>query len=403
MTDNSQQPAVETNSTASNNSTSANNNSANTKARRNKLLLGLGGLVLIAAIGSFSYYELVASHYVETDNAYTDVEIAQITPAVSGNIADVLVHDTDKVQKGDLLVVIDPADAKLALAQASANLDQTLRRVKGYYAQDRALQAQVDAQTASLEAVNAQLEAAKADFDRAQIDLERRKALQKSGSISGDELTRAQNAWSSAQAALTAAKASAAQAHAMLIAAEQQLDANKVLTAGTDAEHHPEVLAALARKQQAELDLSRTEIRAPVDGVVAKRSVQLGQRVNAGTPLLSVVPVANMYVDANFKEGQLEQVRVGQKVELTSDLYGSSVTYQGVVEGFSGGTGSAFAAIPAQNATGNWIKVVQRLPVRIRLDNSELEQHPLRVGLSMQVTINTDSTSGNGQRVAFAD
>lgn len=374
-----------------------------TKQRRNRLLMGLGGLVIVTAAGTFGYYKLVGSHYVSTDNAYANVEIAQITPSVGGTIAEVLVTDTDPVKKGDLLVVIDPADAKLALIQAEANLDQTLRHVKGYYAQDRALQAQVDARLASKHAVDAQLDAAKADYDRAKIDLDRRKALQKSGSISGDELTRAQNAFSSAQAALTAAKASAAQAQAMLVAAQQQLDANSVLTAGTDAEHHPEVLAAKARMQQAELDLSRTEIRAPVAGIVAKRTVQLGQRVQAGTPLLSVVPVNQMYVDANFKEGELQEVRAGQTAEITTDLYGSSVTYSGVVEGFSGGTGSAFAAIPAQNATGNWIKVVQRLPVRIRLNEAELQDHPLRVGLSMEVTINTDNSDDGTSKVAFAE
>ncbi|WP_221799804.1 HlyD family secretion protein [Oceanobacter mangrovi] len=375
---------------------------ANNSQRRNKLLMGLGGIVAAAAIGYFSWYQLVGSHYVSTDNAYTAAEIAQITPAVSGTIAEVLVSDTDKVHKGDLLVVIDPADANLALRQADAELDQTLRRVRGYYANDRALQAQVDARKAEKAAADAQLEAAKGDFERANIDLDRRKALVKSGSISGDELTRAQNAWSSARASLTAAQASAAQSQAILIAAQQQLDANSVLISGTEAESHPEVLAAQARRDRAQLDLSRTEIRAPVDGVVAKRSVQLGQRVQAGTPLLSVVPVNQMYVDANFKEGELQQVRAGQQVEITADLYGKTVTYQGVVEGFSGGTGSAFAAIPAQNATGNWIKVVQRLPVRIRLDQQQLEQYPLRVGLSMQVEIDT-SSHDDSSAVTFAE
>ena len=174
---------------------------------------------------------------------------------------------------------------------------------------------------------------------------------------------------------------------------------NATLIEGTTAENNPEVLLAMARRDQAQVDLDRTTVRAPVDGIVAKRSVQVGQRVQAGAPLMSVVPVQQMYVDANFKEGQLGKVRVGQKVEVTADLYGSDVVYQGTVAGFSGGSGAAFAAIPAQNATGNWIKVVQRLPVRIQLDPQELAANPLRVGLSMQVTVDTRTGDANAPAV----
>lgn len=369
-----------------------NSSVAQRKAQRGKLLVGLGAVVALSAAITVGWWNLYGQHSVSTDNAYTNVEIARISPSVGGTIAEVLVTDTQSVHAGDLLVRIDPADARFALLQAEANLDQTLRRVQGYYATDAALQAQVAAGQAEEKAAQAQLQSAEADFERARIDLDRRQALVKSGSISGDELTRTQNAFSSAQAALTAARAAATQASAMLHVAERNREANAVLINGTDADQHPEVAAARARRDQAQLDLQRTEVRSPVDGVVAQRQVQLGQRVNAGSPLLSVVPVQDIYVDANFKEGQLEQVRMGQKAIVTADIYGTEVQYEGVVEGFSAGTGSAFAAIPAQNATGNWIKVVQRLPLRIRLDQAQLQQHPLKVGLSMNVSIDTSST-----------
>ena len=226
-------------------------------------------------------------------------------------------------------------------------------------------------------------------MERAAIDLKRREALSASGSVSGDELTRAQNAFASAQANLEAARATAAQAKANRQAAIGSRDANAVLIADATEDTNPEVALARARRDQAAVDLERTVIRAPVDGVVAKRQAQLGQRVQAGTPLLAVVPVQEMHVDANFKEVQLENVRVGQPVTLRADIYGSSVTYHGTVEGFSGGSGAAFSAIPAQNATGNWIKVVQRLPVRIKLDPAELQANPLKVGLSMTAKIDT--------------
>ena len=299
------------------------------RSRRKILFLLLGATVLLCAIAYGVYWYLHSSNFVSTDNAYTAAEIAQVTPSTNGIVKEVKVVDTQGVKQGDVLVVIDDTDAKLALSQAEA---ETARAA-------------------------AQLAAAEADFARAAIDLKRRQALIDSGSVSGDELTRAQNAFASGKANIASARAAIAQAK--------------------------------ARTEQAQLDLSRSVVRAPVDGVVAKRMVQVGQRVSAGAPLLSVVPVQNIHVDANFKEGQLERVRAGQSVELIADVYGKSVVYHGTVAGFSGGTGSAFALIPAQNATGNWIKVVQRLPVRIRLNPDELKANPLQVGLSMTVTIDT--------------
>ena len=359
------------------------------EAKRKRQLLGLGVLVILLAAGAGGYWYFHASHFVSTDNAYAAVEIAQVTPSVGGTISEVLVTDTQAVKQGDVLVRIDQTDARLALAQAEADLGRATRRVKGFVANDGSLAAQIAAREADEQRAAAQLAAAEADFARAKIDLSRREALSASGSGSGEELTRAKNAFAGAEANLAAARAAAAQAKANRTTALSSREANAVLIAGTNEETNPEVAFARARRDQAAVDLERTVIRAPVDGIVAKRQVQLGQRVQPGMPLLAVVPVQEIYVNANFKEVELRKVRIGQKVELYADLYGSSVRYQGVVEGFSAGSGAAFSAIPAQNATGNWIKVVQRLPVRIRLDPKELEAHPLKVGLSMHAEIDT--------------
>ena len=357
--------------------------------RRKKLLVGLGGIVIVSLAGAFVYWLVHGSKFVFTDNAYAAVEIAQVTPSIGGTISEVLVTDTQAVKKGDILVRIEQTDARLALAQAEADLGRAIRRVKGYVANDSSLSAQIAARDADEKRAAAQLDSAQADFERATIDLKRREALLASGSVSGDELTRAKNAFAAAQANLEAARAAAAQAKANRSTALGTREANAVLIAGTTEETNPEVALARARRDQAAVDLGRTVVVAPVDGIVAKRQVQLGQRVQAGMPLLTVVPVQEMHVDANFKEVQLKNVRIGQPVELHADIYGSSVTYHGTVEGFSGGSGAAFSAIPAQNATGNWIKVVQRLPVRIKLDPAELQKNPLKVGLSMSAEIDT--------------
>lgn len=366
---------------------------AGQEARRNKLFVVLAVVVGTVAAASAAYWFLYASRFVSTDNAYAAVEIAQVTPSIGGTISEVRVTDTQSVKKGDVLVVIDPTDATLALAQAEADLGSAIRRVRGYVANDGGLAAQIAAREADEKRAAAQLAAAEADFERARIDLQRREALSASGSVSGDELTRAQNSFASAKANLTVAQAATSQARANREAAIGSKGVNSALIANTTEETNPEVALARARRDQAAIDLERTVVRAPVDGVVAKRQVQLGQRVQAGTPLLAVVPVQQMHVDANFKEGQLENVRAGQTVTLQADIYGGGVTYHGTVEGFSGGSGAAFAAIPAQNATGNWIKVVQRVPVRIKLDPAELQAKPLKVGLSMTARIDTRGNS----------
>jgi membrane fusion protein (multidrug efflux system) len=359
------------------------------KLRRKKLLLGLGAAVLTVGSAFYLYEHFYASKFVSTDNAYTAAETAQVTPAVGGIVREVRVTDTQRVKQGEIVVVLDDTDARLALQQAEAELGRAERRVRGYVANDMSLGAQLQSRASDEQRAAAQLAAANADFERARIDLERREALASSGSVSGDELTRARNAFASAKANVAAATAAAAQSRANYAAAIGSRRANAVLIDDATEDTNPEVTLARARRDQARVNLERTVIRAPVDGVVARRQVQVGQQIQAGVPVLVVVPLANVHVDANFKEVQLERVRIGQPVEITSDLYGGSVTYHGVVDGLSGGTGSTFATIPAQNATGNWIKVVQRVPVRIRLNAAELAKNPLQIGLSMNATIDT--------------
>jgi membrane fusion protein (multidrug efflux system) len=355
--------------------------------RRRNLLALLGAVVLAGALAWGLYWFLVPSHYVETDNAYVGADTAQVTPLVSGQVAQVLVRETQTVNAGDPLVILDDADTRIALAGALAALGQAQRQVRGYFANDAALGAQVAARQAEISRANAQLIGAQADLARAQTDLQRRQALSASGAVSGDELTNAENRFASAQAALAAAKAAAAEAQATRGATQGTRDVNQTLIAGVTADQNPDVLAAQARVDAARLALSRTVIRAPMSGVVSKKAVEIGQQVAVGQILMAIVPISSAYVDANFKEAQLSRVRVGQPVTLTSDLYGGGVKFHGRVRGLSGGTGSAFSLIPAQNATGNWIKIVQRLPVRITLDPAELARHPLRVGLSMKASI----------------
>ena len=361
------------------------------KRTRKRLFAGFAAALAAAGAGYGGWYLLVGSHHVETDNAYVNADVAQVTPLVGGPVSRVAVQDTQAVRQGDVLIVLDDSDARIALASAEAELARAERRVRGYLATDQSLTAQVAARGADQRRAASAVVSARADLDRARIDLQRRKALAATGAVSGEELTQAQNAFAVAEAAYDSARAAQTQAGANHDAAVGSLTANAVLTEGTSVATNPEVSAARAKVDQARLDLARTVIRAPIDGVVARRNVQVGQRVAAGAPLMQVVPIGQAYVDANFKEVQLHKVRLGQPVTLTADLYGGSVTYHGTVVGLSAGTGAAFSLIPAQNATGNWIKVVQRLPVRIAVAPSELKAHPLRVGLSMKAVIDTRS------------
>jgi membrane fusion protein (multidrug efflux system) len=361
---------------------------ARRKTKRKKLFIAFAGGLLLAGAG---YKGLGALHagQVTTDNAYVGADVAQVTPLVGGPVREVLVQDAQQVHRGDVLVRLDDTDARIALARAEAELAAAERRVRSLIANDGERSAQVAARAADGARANAQIAGARADLDRANIDLRRRENLAQSGAISDEELSTARNARSTAAANLQAAQATLAQASAQRAAAVGSRSTNQALIGDGNVDTNPDVLAARAAVAQARLDLERTVIRAPVDGIVSRRQVQVGQRVQSGAMLMVIVPIQSAYVDANFKEVELSDVRPGQSVTLTSELYGEEVEFHGRVQGFSGGTGAAFALVPAQNATGNWIKVVQRLPVRIGLDPRELAQHPLRVGLSMTVTVHT--------------
>jgi membrane fusion protein (multidrug efflux system) len=354
------------------------------KKRRLKVILALAAAKVVIGGGWYFFFD---NDHVSTDNAYVNADSAQVTPLVSAAVRAVPVVNTQVVRKGQVLLQLDDSDARLALAKAEAEYLKARRQFAQTAANSGSLAAQVSARDADIGQARAQLSVAEANFGKARIDLQRRQELASSGAVSGEELTTAKNAFSTAQANLALARSGVATASATRGAARESWAANEALIAGSTIDTSPDIAAARAKLDQVRLDLERTVIRSPIDGVVTNRQVQVGQRVSAGSAVMTIVPVGSVYVDANFKEGQLEKVRPGQPVELTSDLYGDDVVFHGRVAGFSGGTGSAFALIPAQNATGNWIKVVQRLPVRIQLDPRELARHPLRVGLSMEAKI----------------
>ena len=359
-------------------------------AAQQKRVLWLRRLALavaVIAIAWTAWYLLFGRNHVSTDNAYVAAEVAQVTPQVSATVLTVEVTDTQAVKAGDVLVRLDPADARIAVAQASAELAEARRRFRQALATTGALASQVDARQADIAQAEAQLGAAQADLDKARTDLRSRQSLAGSGAVSGEELTSARKAYASANAAVATARAGIAQARATRGAAQGDLAATRALVAGSTEETDPGVLAAKARLEARQLDLDRTVIRAPIAGIVTRRSVQVGERVTQGRPVMTIVPVDRVYIDANFKERQLTRMRAGMPAKVTADIYGSGVTYHGTVAGLSGGTGASMSMIPAQNATGNWIKVVQRLPVRIELDPKELKEHPLRVGLSTEVEV----------------
>jgi membrane fusion protein, multidrug efflux system len=339
--------------------------SAANGARKRWLAIVAGAFVLIGIVYA-TYWALVLRFEQSTDDAYVSGNVVQITPQIAGTVVRIAAEDTQFVKAGSTLVELDPADAKIALEQADAKLAKTVRDVRGLFATTAQLKANVDLRSAELA--------------RASEDLNRRERLARSGAVSGEELQHARDALAGARAALTAA--------------QQELAANQARVDRTTVENHPDVLAAAAQVHDAYLDVRRTALPAPVSGYVAKRAVQLGQRVAPGAPLMAIVPLDQVWVDANFKEPQLATMRIGQPVTLTADLYGGKVRYHGTVAGFGAGTGSAFALLPAQNATGNWIKIVQRVPVRIALDAHELAGHPLQIGLSMQVEVDTHERGG---------
>ncbi|MDH6185391.1 HlyD family efflux transporter periplasmic adaptor subunit [Polaromonas sp. CG_23.6] len=348
--------------------------------KRKKALTALASIVVVAGLGWAAYEYLVASHYESTDNAYVQGNIIQITPQIGGTVVGLMADDTDFVKAGQPLVQLDPADARVALDQAEAALAQAVRQARTVYANNGPLSAQITLR-------NAEVSKANSDIARAADDLARRQSLAGNGAVSKEELGHAQTQLANAKSALAAAQAG-------VVAAREQLASNQALTDGTAIEQHPAVLVAAAKVREAFLASQRTALSAPVDGYVAKRTVQLGQRVAAGMPLMAVIPLNEVWVDANFKEVQLRDIRIGQPVTLVADLYGKKVDYRGTVAGLGVGTGAAFSLLPAQNATGNWIKVVQRVPVRIALEPAQLAQHPLRVGLSMEAEVDISNKEG---------
>lgn len=329
-------------------------------------LFGLGAVVVLSGLGYLGYWFVDGRYYESTDDAYVNGDVVQVTSEIPGTVVGLNVDDTQPVRTGQRLLELDPADAKIAEANAEADLARAVRQVRGLFAQGKELRAQIE-----------QREQAERTADD---DLKRRGGLIADGAISSEELSHARDAVTTTRANVAAAR--------------QQLSQTVAQIDGTTIADHPQVLAAAAAVRNAALALHRTELISPVSGMVAKRSVQVGQRVAAGTPLLAVVPLDDVWIDANFKEGQLERMRTGQPVTVRTDLYGRDVTYHGHVVGIAAGSGNAFALLPSQNASGNWIKIVQRLPVRILLDPQELKAHPLRVGLSATVSVDLHDTSG---------
>jgi len=349
-------------------------------AKRKRAMLAIAGVTLLAGIAYGAYWGLHLRHYENTDNAYVQAPVVQITPQVGGTVVAILADDTDFVKAGQSLVKLDPSDAKLALDRAQAQLAQTVREVRTMYATNGTLDANIRLREAEVARMQSEL-------NRALDDVNRRKPLRSTGAVGGEEMKHY-------EAALAAANSALAGAESALAAARQQAASNKALTEGTSVESHPNVQRAAGAVREAYLALQRTELPAPVSGQVAKRTVQVGQRIQAGAPLMSIIPLEQVWVEANFKEVQLRKMRIGQRVTLHADIYGEGVEYTGHVAGLGAGTGAAFALLPAQNATGNWIKVVQRVPVRVELDAKQLATHPLLVGLSMNAVVDVAEQRG---------
>ncbi len=329
------------------------------KGKRTMQLLLLTAVFVIIAIVFFLYWFLYARYFEETDDAYVGGNVVQISSQVRGTVTAIKADDTQIVKTGQQLVVLDAADSKVAMEQAEAALAQAVRQTQQLFLNNDTLTAAVTASEANLA--------------RARSDLQRRQEGVASGAVSREDLSHAQDAFKNANAAVDQARSS--------------LAANQALTSRASVTTHPNVLYAAAQVRSAYLNYARMNIVAPIGGYVSKRSVQVGQRIEAGTALMAIVPLEQVWIDANFKEGQLKHLRIGQPVEVTADVYGNDVVYHGTVIGFSAGTGGAFSLLPAQNATGNWIKVVQRVPVRIALNPKEVQEHPLRIGLSTNVTV----------------
>src|SRR6516225_6600680 len=334
--------------------------------RRRVWLAGLTLALVVLALLVLAWWLLYARFYESTDDAYVAGDLVNVMSEVSGTVVSIGADETDRVDGGQELVRLDATDARIALQDAEQQLARTVRQTHTVFANRDQLRAVVAER--------------RADLGRAQSDFDRRRNLAASGAVSGEELGHAQDALQAARDAL--------------IAAEKNLAASSALVGHTGVADNPEVRAAATQVELAWLALARTSVRAPVTGYVARRTVQLGERISPGVPLMAIVPLGRLWLEANFREVQLRHMRIGQPAAVVADLYGGHVTFHGRVAGLGMGTGSAFALLPAQNATGNWIKVVQRVPVRIELDPRELAAHPLRIGLSTVVRVDVHETSG---------
>jgi membrane fusion protein (multidrug efflux system) len=334
---------------------------------KRKLMLFIVLLVVVlGGLGVWAWYELYGRFNESTDDAYVNGNVVEITPLVTGTVTSIGADDGDLVHAGQVLLQFDPADSKIALQNAQANLAKAVRQVRGLYS--------------NVDGMKAQVNARRADVQKAQDNFNRRRSLAAGGAISQEELSHARDDLTSAQSALNNAL--------------QQLASTSALVDATVISDHPDVQVAAAQLRDAYLANARTTLIAPVTGYVAKRTVQLGQRIQPGTATMAVIPLNQLWIDANFKETQLRNMRIGQNVEIESDIYGSDIKYSGTVDSLGAGTGSAFALLPAQNATGNWIKIVQRVPVRIHINADELAKHPLRIGLSTVVDVDLHDQSG---------
>jgi membrane fusion protein (multidrug efflux system) len=342
------------------------NATRSTNHTRRNVLLGITLLFLLVGIAFAVYYVLVLSKEIDTDNAYVGGNLITLSSQVAGNVQDIRADETQMVKAGAEVVQLDTTDADVALGKAEAQLGNVVRQLAERYS--------------SVAQYNATVDLKRLNLKTAESDLARRAPLEKDHTLSGEDVAHAREAVANAKAALEVAM--------------KQADAARAGLGGVNIANHPSVLAAKSEFIQAWIAARRNAILAPASGYVAKRSVQVGSRVTPGTPLMSIVPLDQLWVDANFKESELQNIRVGQPATVEADMYGSKVTYHGKVLGLSAGTGSAFSLLPAQNATGNWIKVVQRVPVRISLDPKELAAHPLRIGLSTVVTIDIEHTDG---------
>ncbi|MDD1015666.1 efflux RND transporter periplasmic adaptor subunit [Pseudomonas rubra] len=334
--------------------------------KRKTWLLALVLLIVVGGAAVWAWHELYGRWSEETDDAYVNGNVVEITPQVTGTVVSIGADDGDLVHEGQVLIAFDPSDAEVGLQAAQAKLARAVRQVRGLYS--------------NVDGKKAQVAARQAELQKAQDNFNRRRTLAAGGAISQEELSHARDDLASAQSALSDAR--------------QQLNTTTALVDDTVVSSHPEVMAAAAELRQAYLNNARTTLVAPVTGYVAKRTVQLGQRLQPGIATMAVIPLDQLWIDANFKETQLRNMRIGQPVDIVADLYGSDVRYSGTIDSLGAGTGSAFALLPAQNATGNWIKIVQRVPVRIHINAEQLAKHPLRVGLSTQVEVDLHDQSG---------